>query len=324
MCIRDRPLVADGTPAVLSLPDGKVTIAKTTEHGRDLRFDYPAGRWLPGYMEVWPGDSSRGGMTAPIAISPDGQSYAYLAGKEKKGLVDLLDVHVRELASGRDRIVYAGLGHDQDLGGAGSLLGWSTSGIYVTTVADMGANPDVYLIDPSSRTSPRRVGPNPPIPPYRFSPQAPYSVTTANFTSINGGYAWGPGSDWHPSDQTQSRYHSRVLRMDLQTGAVETWYDGQQMEIVGFDSEGHPVLRLIGQVGGLLVLTGRNQTFSMPARANGAVFSDSHGMWLGDLGTLWLFTPGGQLLQIAILPKGFFPIPPVPSNAIQKLSLIHI
>jgi hypothetical protein len=294
------PLVVDGTPALLSFPDGKLTIAGTTQPRGDLSFDYHSGRWLP---------------VTPRAISPDGRFYAYLvnAHPEQQGVDFFSDVHVREVATGRDRVVFRNLG-SLAMGEGGGLVGWSESGIYVSTLSAIVANPDLYLIDPSSSAPARRVGPNPPIPP----PGGAF-LPNADFTWINGGYAWGPGSYWHPSDQTQSRYHTRVLRMDLRTGAVETWYDGgQPMQIVGFDSEGHLVLRLIGAVGGLLVLTGRNQTISMPARANGAFFSDSHGMWIGDGGVLWLYTADGQLLQVATLPKGFFPIPPVPSNAIQK------
>jgi hypothetical protein len=323
------PLVVDGTPAFLSFPDGTLTIAATTEHG-DLTFVYQARRWLPKSLPVGPGE---GAPQASIAISPDGRSYAYVVDSPQAGArVELADVHVRELATGRDRIVYRGLGRDSDpLGGSGGIIGWSSTGIYVTKITEIGANPDVYLVDPNSKASPRRVGPNPPIPPYRYSPAAQQTSTSANFTMVNGGYAWGYANDWETipySAQTGGvRGHiDRILRMDLRSGLVETWFSdpaANYVSVVGFDSPGHPFLyySLRDNPGSyqLFLLTDLNQVveISAPSVSSGGIFGDAHGVWMGGAGALWLYAPDGQRLLVTTFPKGFFATPPPPQKLID-------
>jgi hypothetical protein len=317
------PLVVDGTPAFLSFPDGKLTIAKTTEQYHDLMFVYQAGRWLPKTLSIRPADAGYANTRAAIAISPDGRSYAYLVADSNSGLAD---VHVREMASDRDRIVYTGLGFDIEFDPfTVGIIGWSRSGILVTTIAELGANPDIYLIDPDANAAPRRLGPNPAIPPYRASPNAQRSLLNANFTRINGDYAWGSGVDWATKQKPDGSIEPGslyikawfILRMDLRNGIVDTWYSdpaGRYATIADFDSRGFPLLLLDG----LSLLKDRNQVeqISTPSILNDGFVSDAHGVWMGGAGVLWLYTPSGNTIRVAVLPKGFFPTPPIP----QKLA----
>lgn len=328
------PLVVDGTPTFISFPDGKVTTANTTVHGYDpysrmlapLTFDHQAGRWLFQTLPVRPGDGAR---REPIAVSPDGRSYAYLADalRPAGATAEIVDVHVRELASNRDNIVYTGLGLDPDpfINVAG-ILAWTGAGIYVGTIAQEGANPDLYLIDPDANAAPRRLGPNPPISPYRASPNAQRSLQSAYFTRINGDYAWGYGIDWmttkNPDGSIEpgSLYIKArfILRMDLRNGIVDTWYTdpaGRYATIADFDSRGHPLLLLDG----LSLLKDRNQVeqISTPSILNDGFVSDAHGVWMGGAGVLWLYTPSGNTIRVAVLPSGFFPTPPPPQKLID-------
>lgn len=328
------PILANASAAFITFPDGVVTIDGSVavnpyQGGYGYSYDAPLRRWVP----------------VPVsAISPDGRFYAYIAQTTGvPGEEATMSLHTREIVTGADRVLWVGAGSPM----GPNLVAWLPAGIYFSSVVLPAggkagpAFPAVYVSDPSRQGPPRRVGPNPP-------PQAPSSGQTdfsspAIFTYFGGGAAWATGNrvpTEAPSPNAPPAPGTfgpdRVLRMDLRDGTVSTWFTvagNELVSLMGLDQQGRPILSLFepkSPVNGgpppavyeppafrMLLLTGSNQTVEMSSRSAdfhpaGAPSSDSHGIWFGSWNSIWLYTPGGGLHQVATIPSGLFPSPSPP------------
>ena len=331
------PVLAGAAGGFISFPDGAVTIDHRVgfdlyKGGYGYTYDAQVGKWVP-----VPGS----------ALSPDGRSYTYMAQTTGvPGEMSTTSLHTREIASGKDRVLWQG---------SGSAMGpsptWLPGGIYFSAVLYPASGivgptfPALYVADPNSSSAPRRVGPNP--PPQPPSPGQPYFSGPDTFNIIGGGAAWGMGNripKEAPSPDKPPEPGAfgpdRILRMDLRDGSVSTWYTATGTEFVsvmGLDAQGRPILSLYqptfktapapGADGPpaprMLLLTGINQTAEITSgnpdfHPASQPWADSHGIWFGSWNSLWLYTQKGGLRQVATIPAGLFPTPTPPSGYPMK------
>jgi len=230
-------------------------------------------------------------------ISPDGRHYTYsdplYPSSYEQGHVPPSRVHVVDIASGAD--------HSFDPGptpadSSWSVLDYENEGVYL---AMLGYGPSVptglWLLNPSSGAL-RKLS----------------DTFVAQYISGRG--AWGT------SDALAGHgpgLGSRLLRLDLASGAVESWYKRTDMEfsVLGADGAGHPVLNVWkGQTAQVLLVTARDivsvlqpaQGDGVPALASGAhPVSDEHGMWFSDQhGNIWLYSPSTGIKRMAEVSSG--------------------
>lgn len=92
--------------------------------GDAMTYDRVARRWLP---------------VRPPAIAPDHSAYAYVV-----DLKESFQLHVHQIASGADRVVWAAPG-----GGGGFPIIWTSSGIEITTSPSGGGNTTGWVVPPA-------------------------------------------------------------------------------------------------------------------------------------------------------------------------------
>jgi hypothetical protein len=165
-----------------------------------MTYDRAFQRWIP---------------TAASLISPDGSSYAYAEPASEPGPVTPNRIHVVDVDTGSDRVVY-------DVGSRDYPVSYAADGIYMVT----------------SRWEASTVG-------LRFLNLSSGAVRTIAATGewdlISGGAAWG----FTGEVTTLGAIISHVDRLDLATGQVTTWYNAPARVSVlvrGFDWAGHPIL----------------------------------------------------------------------------------
>jgi hypothetical protein len=331
------PVLAATSGAFISFPDGAVTIDQSLAlspykggYGNGYTYDAPVKKWVP---------------VPRSSLSPDGRSYSYLAQTTGvPGETATLSLHTREIAGGKDRVLWEGSGSPM----GPNQLTWLPTGIYFSAVLvpaggqfQKGFNfPAIYVADPSHPGAPRRVGPNPePQPP---SPGQPNYYGPDMFTLVGGGAAWGTGNRVQTEAPTPNKPPApgtygpdKVLRMDLRDGTVSTYYTVtgvEMLSLVGLDQLGHPLVSLYPPKPSfengppptsympppphLMLVTGPNQTVDLAAGADfhqgSQPMADSHGIWFGSWNSVWLYTQSGGLRQVATIPTGLFPSPSPP------------
>jgi hypothetical protein len=328
------PVLAGATGGFISFPDGAITIDRQVTFGNfkggyGYSYDSQVKKWVP--------------VPSP-SLSPDGRSYAYLAQTTGvPGEMMTMSLHTHDLASGSDRVLWQGQGSPM----GPNEVTWLASGIYFSAVMYSADGPQgptfpaLFVADPNHAGTPRRVGPNP--PPQPPGPNQPYYSGPDQFSLVGGGAAWGTGQrvpkevptpDKPPTPGTFGP--DRILRMDLRDGSVTTWYAVSSTDLVslmGLDAQGRPILSLfqpkipvkdapaINEPPPitLLLLTGPNQTVEITSGNPDFHFgsqpsADSHGVWLGSWNSIWLYTSGTGLHQVATIPAGTFPDPTPPSG----------
>ncbi len=213
-------------------------------------------------------------------ISPDGKHYAY---PEMPG-----GVHVVDIASGADHLFNPGTPPPDSFW---FVVDYETEGVYVTAqpVGPAGTS-GLWLLNPADGTV-RKL------------------TDTNQWQYISGGGAWatadaltghGPGPG------------SRLLRMDLKSGGITSWYKRTDIEftVAGADGAGHPILEVWKyQTPQLLLITGAGSaTILLPATGSAVPslsnvvhpVADSHGIWFGDTGgKISLYTPQTGIKQMA-------------------------
>jgi hypothetical protein len=326
-------VMAGASAGFISFPDGAITIDRqvnfaTFKGGYGYSYDSVLKKWVP-----VPGS----------ALSPDGRSYAYVAQTTGvPGEMMTTSLHVHDVGSGSDRVLWQGQGSPT----GPNEVTWLASGIYFSAVVfpadgtQVPAFPALYVADPNHAGAPRRVGPNPAPPPP--VPGQPYYSGPDQYNLVGGGAAWGTGqrvptapptADSPPTPGTFGP--DRILRMDLRDGSVSTWYTVSGTALVSLmalDAQGRPILSVFQPnfpVKGappatyepppvtLLLLTGPNQTVEITSgnpdfHLGSQPSTDSHGIWLGSWNSIWLYTSGSGLRQVATIPAGVFPSPTPP------------
>ena len=330
------PVLAGTAAGFISFPDGAVTIDQAValnpyKGGYGYTYDAVLKKWVP---------------VPRSAVSPDGRSYAYLAQTTGvPGEQATLSLRIREIATGKDRVLWEGSGSPM----GPNQLTWIPGGIYFSAVLLPAGSqfqkgftiPAIYVADPNHPGTPRRVGPNP--EPQPLSPGQQNYYGPDMFTWVGGGAAWGTGNRVPTEVPSANRPPApgsygpdRVLHMDLKDGTVSTWYTvsgTEQVSIMGLDQQGHPVLTLYPSKPSfengppptsyepppphLVLLTGPNQSLDVASgtanfHPGSQPSADSHGIWFGSWNSVWLYTQSGGLRQVATIASGVFPSPSPP------------
>jgi len=317
-----------GVAAQVQLPAGTV-VNESKAPGPNFSKGSPSGpygydpqlnKWLP-VQQHW--------------ISPDGRSYAY--GTQTTGVPGqgpTGTVHVVQVASGRDQQVWTG-------GGAAQVVAYATSGIYFSISGFQGPDQSIWVVDPLRPGSARRVGPNPAPPPP--SPTQPGFGPSTYFSLVSPLGIFGQGFN-PPADPSQppngSFVPDRVMRMDLNTGAVTTWFvnpSGGTASLLGLDAQGHPVVGVAAAAftpptegasakepynpqflpNRLVLVTAENQ-YTVIAPGSDISFlpvnalGDAHGVWISVPGSIWLYDRTSGLKKVFSVPDSLFPAPTPP------------
>jgi len=223
------------------------------------------------------------------SISPDGNHYAYADPPADPGQPKLGGVHVVDLASGVNHL-YRPAAEDW------IVLDYEAEGVYLAEQPG-GPAPAVglWLLDPSGSHPFRQIDPS------------------GSWDYISGGAAWGTAETLTPGPGG-----SRLVRLDLKSGAIVSWYKRADVDFVvtGADSLGHPLLQTkkFSPTNQMLLVTGQNSASVLQPAAGSAVpglsnyihpVSDAHGLWLGDAGgSVSLYTPTVGIQQVAHVGTG--------------------
>jgi hypothetical protein len=222
-------------------------------------------------------------------LSPDGKHYAYA----DLPAVDSSPVHVVDLPSGANHAFNPGTPPTDS---SWLALDYETEGVYLEAQPNGPAGLiGLWLIDPSSA--------------------AVRQIDTTHFWQyISGGGAWGTAD---PLTGHGPGPGSRLMRMDLKTGAIVSWYKRTDVEftVAGADGGGHPILQVWKyQTPQLLLITGANSaTILIPAPGSAVPslsniihpVTDTHGIWFGDTnGSISLYTPATGIKKMAQVGSG--------------------
>jgi hypothetical protein len=224
------------------------------------------------------------------SISPDGQHYAFADPPTAPGQTKLGGVHLVDLTTGVDHL-FRPAAEDW------IVLDYEAEGVYLAEEPGGPANPlGLWLLDPSGNHPFRQI------------------ETSRSWDYISGGAAWGtddPISGHGPGPG------SRLLRLDLKTGAIVSWYKRTDIEFVvaGADGTGQPLLQTFKYYPNQIILvTAQNSATALQPAAGAALphlsnyihpVSDAHGLWLGDAGgSVSLYAPAVGIQQVASVGTG--------------------
>lgn len=255
----------------LTVPGGKFTRDPKAPDG-SRSYDTVLGKWLP---------------VDPRLISRDGNWWTYQTptnpSSSGASTIHLVDER------GVDRTVWTGEG-------LAALIGWTDQGaVFVHTSAELHYVGEYWLV------------------------QTPFG-TLRSLPAI-AGEALGTDSssrwtmrDLPTSSATDNNAPLRwtLSRTDIRTGATVTWWDGTipgLVELLGFDANQHPVLRIVPDAAyhdRLVVLTAPRAETEIVGDAGAinlfpsTIVGDQHGIWFGDSnGVVWLWTAENGLRQVA-------------------------
>jgi len=288
----------DTAHGFVNFPDGNY-VADRTVPGRNATYDAPLKRWIPFSLKV--------SLQAFQTLSPDGRTFVYVSGSPvgpgpSRGgtAIHLVDL----IAGGGDRVIWK-----NDIDDA-TILGYSDLGVVFMVNAPptpVGTRVNVdaaalghWLLNPADGSL-RTIA----------MPQGP------SYPSIAvGSFFW-----------TTRFPNNQLVRIDLRTGAEETWQDMRQFEpatgaagqLLGFDSQYHPIYRFGSRDPGVaykvLLLSAPNQPVVIYSGQQGdatgfdptEAIGDAHGIWFGNFlnSAVWLYH-AGKLERIPVhgLPHG--------------------
>jgi hypothetical protein len=222
-------------------------------------------------------------------ISPDGKHYAYA----DLPAVDASPIHIVDLPSGATHAFNAGTPPTDS---SWLAVDYETEGVYLEAQPNGPAGLlGLWLLDPANG-SVRAID------------------TTHSWQYISGGGAWGTSE---PLTGHGPGPGSRLLRMDLKTGAIVSWYKRTDIEftVAGADGSGHPILTVWKyQTPQLLLISGANAATILLTAPGSTVPSlsnyihpvtDANGIWLGDAaGSISLYTPATGIKKLAQVASG--------------------
>lgn len=214
-------------------------------------------------------------------VSPDGRQYAYAEGDPLSGTNESGKLHVVDVATGTDRVIYNGF--------IPGVVQFTAEGIYFTKDQGEGFRNGLWLIAPQGGR-PRLIN------------STIYQPVVAN------GAAWGlafNAADPNPASGGIADAHNTILRFDLNTGAAATWWYHPENDMRLFDGD---------YSGNLYVDTFREQSgdssladWMLDSRGTAHLIGsvgltdlaavDSNGVWFDDAQSgptsyLWLFANG--------------------------------
>jgi hypothetical protein len=264
-------------PAFIQFPQAKLTAATIPSFtGTQLRgsgapaYDQALATWLP---------------VPPAYVSPDGARYAYTDTDWSAGIPTTTRVHLVDIHSGRDRVVF-----DK---GAYDVVAFTATGVFVVHhVPQTDASDSLFLLNPDTG--------------------ALRTLTTAGteWYTVGADAAWS--GDLVPGDRTTGKLQAdRLLRLDLRTGAVTPWFyrQGQQLTVLGLDPQGNPLVEFGSETKTELYLVVAPNTATLISSGSGwgaadelgpywPVVADSHGVWMNTSRGIALYRPGSRSVEI--------------------------
>ncbi len=222
-------------------------------------------------------------------ISPDGKHFAYA----DLPPVDNSPVHVADSSTGAARAFNPGTPPSDS---SWVALDYETEGVYLTALPNGPAGlVGLWLLDPSNGSVKQ--------------------IDATHFWQyISAGGAWGTSDALTGHGPGPG---SRLVRMDLKTGAIVSWYKRTDVEftVAGADGSGHPILQVSKtSAPQLIVITAANAAailFPAPGSAIPSLsnivhpVTDTHGIWFGDIGgSVSLYTPSTGIKKLAQIGSG--------------------
>ena len=213
------------------------------------------------------------------AISSDGSQYAFM---------DATGLHTVNVKSGRNRLLLADA--------AWEVVEFGKDAVYLSRLVPSGNEAD-ELIESGLYREPLTGGP----------PAQLLSSRVADMT-LFGEYAWALPIDEHDYGPPK-----RLIRIDLRTGASETWYTANGtpgIEQLAIDNDGKPVVAIGGEQVRLVKVDAKDRPRTLYEgpeypRPQGSFAVDSRGLWLSTftgIGSMasppFLVSRGGHVVQL--------------------------
>jgi hypothetical protein len=226
-------------------------------------YDAQYQRWVQGPQEL---------------ISPDGSRYTYWSYLTNP----IGAIHVVEVVSGADRIIYDGATNYWP-------IAFASDGIYVLHAINIKQNAfeGLFRLDPAGGT---------PVP-VRGSELLP----RATWTLIGGGSAWG----WDLQPGTQ-QFVFRIHQLDLATGTITDWLNEPTGHgpPIGLDAQGRLYLSDFYELWRLDAPNVEKQLLK-PTLVSGRVslnvfVADATGEWMGSWGGLWHYSDAGGAQRLSV------------------------
>lgn len=266
------------------MPDPKFS----TGGNASFTYDRPFSRWLgvadgryTAYLER--GNGWRTNVLGVGAwVSADGARYAftdYLVNpppSPAQGPVAASGrtrIHLVDLATGTSRMV-------ADVNGLYGIVAYAPEGIYLYW--NLQSFFGLWLVDPATGS---------------FS-----EVNGEDFWQyVRGGAAWAVSTTY---DSAQPLVQGRILRLDLKTRAITTWFSGPDpnLHLIGLDNEGHPVVAVPTQIFVLVRANAPQQIYGGSPLSGITSLSDSNGTWFGTQAGTYLYRAGASLTKVSDVP----------------------
>jgi hypothetical protein len=287
------PVVVGSQGGWLTFPSGDFQPDPKSDVHLPSGGDVPLGKSYDKAVERW----------VPVPrdwISPDGKRYAYPepdppGWQPGSGPAPAGGVHLVDIASGVDRLLKPG---QPPLDGLWWVMDFEAEGVYISVLPRGPAPPQgLWLLDPATGSI-RKIDDS-------HSWQSVSRIGAWGTADALTGHGPGPGS--------------RLMRLDLKTGVIESWYKRNDIEflVAGADGAGHPVLTAYKSgVNELILVTAPNAGEVMKPQPGTTVpqlsnfvhpVEDSHGIWVGDVagtGTVSLYRAGMGLKLMTRMDTG--------------------
>ncbi|HEX9099434.1 MAG TPA: hypothetical protein VF956_08135 [Candidatus Dormibacteraeota bacterium] len=227
-------------------------------------YDAQYQRWVQGPREL---------------ISPDGSRYTYWSYLNNP----IGAIHVVDVVSGADRIVYNGATNYWP-------IAFASEGIYVLHAINIKQNAfeGLFRLDPAAGTVVK-------VPGSDLLPQA-------RWTLVSGGSAWG--FDFQPGTQP---IVYRVKQLNLATGTITDWLQeppNVQLPPIGLDAQGRVYLSDSYQLWRLDAPNVEEHVLTPPpvsGRVSLNIFvADAQGEWMGGWGGLWHYSDAGGAQRFSV------------------------
>jgi hypothetical protein len=276
------PVVTDNDAGWVTFPGGSYQVDPKANTSLPHGSSFPLSKSYAKAVERW--------VPAPRDdLSPDGTHYAYA----DLPPVNNSPVHVVDLPSGTNHAFNPGTPPPDS---SWVAVDYETEGVYLETQPNGPAGMvGLWLLNPSNGA-------------------VKQIDATHSWQYISGGGAWGTSE---PLTGHGPGPGSRLMRMDLKTGAIASWFKRTDVEftVAGADGAGHPVLQVTkNSAPQLLLITAANSATILQPAPGSAVPSlsnivhpvtDSHGIWFGDTaGSLSLYTPATGIKKMAQVGSG--------------------
>src|ERR1700687_4566942 len=274
----------DGTDihaAFVSVPDGRVTDAGTLPP-----LPQAGGAQLGGAYGATFNMATRTWLRVgrPM-LAPDGKRYAYWTANPS-----LDEIHVVDVATGADRVVYSGPI-------LFIVLSFESDAIYVVHAINpkQGAFELLFRLEPAGGGTPTLV------------PGSDRHMYQFGWVLISDGAAWGIDVLVQGNVYTYS-----ILRLDLATARVTQWLLGPQDDLVwplGTDAahrlyvqgvRQHELWRLAAPVRADQLPNPGPIRLGDSVGGPGGFVSDSQGVWFGGRGSVWLYSNAGVPKQFVV------------------------